>query len=318
MAELLKSDSNNFLDDLEKFGKVFRYYQNKYNYQKFEESIISENRFFYDNDVRVILDTLRENFNQCTNFINSESILYRARIIDDSYKINFAKNFFDKLNGEFGNDMIKQILYFDNIDTIINIIKSFDTFEVAQALEEFLNEYKENRFKGYSIEESLSPPKHLSKEGRLNPKGISYLYTSTDINTCLLESKAFIGQDVSVAKIVVKQKRKIFDFTKVSEYDLETIGTFNIRFQNLLQLIASKFSEPTFGNDELYLPTQFIAEFFKSEGFDGVKFRSAININGSNIVLFSDKECDVIDTNIVKIKSSEIVFEEVDFADITK
>ncbi|WP_410479029.1 RES family NAD+ phosphorylase [Pedobacter gandavensis] len=44
-----------------------------------------------------------------------------------------------------------------------------------------------------------------------------------------------------------------------------------------------------------YLPTQYLCEFIKSLGFDGVEYKSAMNSNGYNLAIFTDKKLDCVD-----------------------
>lgn len=39
------------------------------------------------------------------------------------------------------------------------------------------------------------------------------------------------------------------------------------------------------------MPTQYLTETIKNMGFDGIRFKSALNSNGINIVLFSEEYC---------------------------
>ena len=52
--------------------------------------------------------------------------------------------------------------------------------------------------------------------------------------------------------------------------------------------IDQAFSKPTTPGDDTadYVPTQLIAELFKTEGYDGIAYRSAFGDDGHNIALF--------------------------------
>ena len=53
----------------------------------------------------------------------------------------------------------------------------------------------------------LAPPAELATAGRANPRGISYLYCATDEPTCIAEIRPWKGAKVTVAHIVVPNKK---------------------------------------------------------------------------------------------------------------
>ena len=65
----------------------------------------------------------------------------------------------------------------------------FNLNDVASTEEEF-NDFFESKatvFQGYDKDKSGAPPNELAVEGRLNCKGVSFLYTSSDANTVIYE-----------------------------------------------------------------------------------------------------------------------------------
>ena len=68
--------------------------------------------------------------------------------------------------------------------------------------------------------EMLSPPSEQTKEGRINPKGISYLYLSSDYNTAISEVRPWLDQHVSVAVCEVTRDVTIIDcISKLGLFD---------------------------------------------------------------------------------------------------
>lgn len=53
-----------------------------------------------------------------------------------------------------------------------------------------------------------------------------------------------------------------------------------------LHRISEEFSKPNFGDQIEYAPTQFLCEYIKRLGFDGIKFKSAVSATGTNVLLF--------------------------------
>ena len=72
------------------------------------------------------------------------------------------------------------------------------------------------------------------------------------------------------------------------------------------------FSVPTsntnFNSD--YVPTQIIAEFIKSLGYDGIAYKSSLG-NGHNIVLFDLDMATITEKDIYKVKKVDFAFESI-------
>jgi len=51
-----------------------------------------------------------------------------------------------------------------------------------------------------------------------------------------------------------------------------------------------------------YLPTQYLCEFIKSLGFDGVEYRSAMAEGGYNLAVFNDKNLECVTAKHYQVK----------------
>ena len=78
--------------------------------------------------------------------------------------------------------------------------------------------------------------------------------------------------------------------------------------------INSSFSRPVRSEDETinYIPTQYLSEFFKNNGYDGIIYKSALTEKGYNIVLFNPKNARLKGARVFQIKSIKQTFEECD------
>ena len=121
-----------------------------------------------------------------------------------------------------------------------------------------------------------APPKRGSIDGRLNPRGISYLYLSSDDKTALAEVRPSTASLVTVGKFRIQRKQRIVDVTDSRDTD------------RIWRSISDTFSEPMSRYDDslAYIPTQYLAEAFKDEQYDGIKYASSIRKNGYNVLLF--------------------------------
>ena len=56
--------------------------------------------------------------------------------------------------------------------------------------------------------------------------------------------------------------------------------------------------------------TQYIAEEIKNMGFDGLRFRSSLNKNGFNVVLFNPDDCVAVSSDLVEVKGIDLKLDE--------
>jgi len=159
-----------------------------------------------------------------------------------------------------------------------------------------------------------APPTNKSKEGRLNPKGITYLYLSSDYQTALSEIRPRFNEPVSVGKFKIVRNQIVLDTTtSVIVHDKLKYKDAEIQdINHIWESISDAFSNPvSYYEDNLqYVPTQYIAELFKEMGFDGVKYKSSVRKDGYNLLIFNNKvakciQCQLfyIDDIIYKTKS---------------
>ena len=73
--------------------------------------------------------------------------------------------------------------------------------------------------------------------------------------------------------------------------------------------IGHAFREPVMRDDDIasYAPTQVIAETFRSEGFDGVAYRSAFGTDRFNVALFDLQAAEVTSAELHEIR--DVTFE---------
>lgn len=139
------------------------------------------------------------------------------------------------------------------------------------------------------------PPAKLAKSGRANPVGIPYLYTASTPTTAVAEVRPHPGDRVCVARIELSKSVRLVDLrnprrsvSPVMTLLEEEIADFRHQMPFLAHLEEelSKPVLPRAGNLE-YLPTQYLCEFIKNCGFDGVVFRSSLS-EGVNVTLFNE------------------------------
>lgn len=240
---------------------------------------------------------------------------------------SYDKNFSNRLSDIHSTwDSFKEEIKFKNrfhVSNSIDLTKLKDIFEN----EAFYKSIKERNFhrcrisdkRGFSKEEMGNPPKERTIDGRVNPKGISYLYLASDEKTALCETRANLLDYVAVGKFQLKQDIKVldlrnpnYDIIPWSERDmLERFLTYGLFIKDLQREVSLPIRKQDKQFD--YIPTQYISEYIKSLGFDGIEYRSSLNKDGYNLVIFNpnDEVIECIDIKVVEISENELKYNAV-------
>lgn len=158
------------------------------------------------------------------------------------------------------------------------------------------------------------PPAEKARAGRVNPHGIPCLYLTELPETTIYELRATYGDKVSIGTFKVEKDLKIIDFTyrpmltnSIDNDNLnEDVNEFLLKRQ-----IGTDLSKPMrrYDNKEIeYVPTQYICEFIKSLGADGIKYNSAVHHDGKNLVLFNDDKVRCINVEVKTVDEPEMRF----------
>ncbi|MDP3183619.1 MAG: RES family NAD+ phosphorylase [Desulfobaccales bacterium] len=162
--------------------------------------------------------------------------------------------------------------------------------------------------------ERMKPLKGEAKEGRANPKGIPYLYLATQRDTALAEVRPWIGALVSVGQFKIMRDLKIIQCTGTEDQHLFYFEEPDAeqREKAVWCDIDRAFSRPVSMSDSTadYVPTQILAELFRSEGFDGIAYHSALG-EGFNIAIFDIDAANIINCFLYKLKEINFNFKEV-------
>ncbi len=164
-------------------------------------------------------------------------------------------------------------------------------------------------------QDDMKPLSDSAPEGRANPKGIPYLYLATHRETAMHEVKPWVGLSISIGQFQINKDLRVIDCSKFHHGNKPHIReTINLPEEERNKLavwfnIDTAFSEPINPNDIAsdYVPTQIIAEFFKTKGFDGIVYRSSL-AKGFNVVLFDLKTADLISCELAEVESVEFKF----------
>lgn len=249
-------------------------------WHEFLEEISHKNRYFCNHK---ILDRITKIVNTSTIILPRSSYVYRARIFNEDISIyekfkSFKLNTSTVTNSE------------DNLKSIImrmNESKERAIFEKKKA----------TSFWGYDKENSFVPIDHkVVNNGRANPLQIIYLYCADEPITAASEVRGIIEDYISIAQIELLEDLKIVDLT------YELINNVQEEDQFLAYLLLESFRKPNRGEEFQYIPTQYISEYIKSLGFDGIKYCSSLYPRGRNYAIFNYDKCVPINSSLYSVE----------------
>jgi biotin carboxylase len=152
------------------------------------------------------------------------------------------------------------------------------------------------------------PPTKKSQHGRANPQGIPYLYLASNHETAIAEIRPAIHDKITVGKFQINTNIEVIDLRNpgikspfAHGYELEYI----IQHLNFLRKLGSEISKPINPEDSDldYIPLQYLCEFIKHRGYDGVIYKSSVG-TGYNIAIFNDNKISCVSTKLYELDFS--------------
>ncbi|MCW5731270.1 MAG: RES family NAD+ phosphorylase [Alphaproteobacteria bacterium] len=152
----------------------------------------------------------------------------------------------------------------------------------------------------FQIAEMKAPPPKYASHGRANPAGIPYLYLGSEIRTAASEIRPHKGEIVCVATFTAPSDLKIVDlrnprytvspFLLTDEADIGRMRS-DITF---LERLGIELTRPVLPQAAAfdYAPSQYLCEFIKKCGYDGVIYRSSVGA-GMNLALFKPERATI-------------------------
>jgi hypothetical protein len=146
----------------------------------------------------------------------------------------------------------------------------------------------------FVIGEMGAPPKRIASHGRANPAGIPYLYLGSTQETAVSEIRPHTGEMACVADFTTPLNLKLVDLRHpkkmVSPFllpDAEDIGRMRSDLP-FLERLGDELTRPVVPQSAAidYTPSQYLCEFIKKCGYDGVVYRSSVS-DGINLALFA-------------------------------
>lgn len=272
---------------------------------EFENNVKYHSRFFPKSGLLTRIKNLR---NAADFRLNKGEKIYRARLFNNPFLGYYTS---DK------KEVMEIILkYFPELKDKKNSEEMY-YYLLTDGLREFRTDFnneilnyfrKKKRFWGYNAKDSDAPPVGTASSGRANAQGISFLYSSDNIKTAMAEVRPHSGQDVSVATIRINNALRLFDFSGHTKED-----DLNDRF--ILSILCRLFSIPKNGDESSYYATQYIGEYIRELGYDGLRFKSSL-VNGNNIVLFdttsnsTKRNYTILSSKVYSVIGTDILYKQ--------
>lgn len=167
----------------------------------------------------------------------------------------------------------------------------------------------------FPLNEMGPPPKRKAGHGRANPAGIPYLYLASDDHTAVAEVRPHPGELVCIARYSTPDL-KIVDlrhprvtvspFLSLDEEEIKLLRG-DVRF---LEELGEELTSPVLPTAAAidYIPSQFLCEFVKKAGYDGLAYRSSVG-EGVNLALFQPDAGQAIEVHQVKVTKLSIATE---------
>lgn len=229
-------------------------------------------------------------------------------------------------SGLFGNDRwedfvneIKRENRFHAQKINIDILEVFlkCTRKVYRKGEVFYRARQCFTLEGFKPSKMGPPPHDKASAGRVNAEGVSVLYLSDSEETTLYETRAGIYDYVTVGKFILQKDIEVVDLAGIDKISPFVgidrgfdITKYAINIEHL-KTISREIARPLRRQDSLldYLPTQFISDYIKRRGYDGIEFSSAIRQKGTNYAIFDPSLLKCTKTSTYEINSIHYNYE---------
>lgn len=180
---------------------------------------------------------------------------------------------------------------------------------------------EEFEVEGAHPESRMIPKAEYVADGRVNSRGIPCLYLASDSKTAMAEVRPWVGSYVSLAQFKVMRDCTVVDCSldKKRGMFLAMVGEPSepdaaTREAGVWGDIAHAFSKPVILDEPHldYVPTQVLAEAFRSHGYDGIVYGSLLHEGGKNIALFDVATAELINCGLYQTKSVAFEFDHAD------
>lgn len=172
--------------------------------------------------------------------------------------------------------------------------------------------------------ERMKPLPEKVTDGRVNPRGIAYLYLALDEETACAEVRPWLGSCVSLGQFQTKRDLRLIDCTSdKKKRPFKAIDAFAAGlvpwepddYESVVWgEIGHVMSKPVSPEDSglSYVPTQIIAESLRHHGADGIAYKSLLAEGGVNFAIFDIKDADLISCVLIETTGVKFAFSQCD------
>lgn len=167
----------------------------------------------------------------------------------------------------------------------------------------------------------MRPLRDSAREGRVNPKGIPSLYLCDDKNTAMAETRPWIGSFISLAQFQTLKDLRLVNCCderyQLRHFSLTPPFVRQLDVENREKVawgeISHAFSKPVSPTDVTaeYAPTQILADLFRRQGYDGIRYKSLLG-PGYNYAIFDLDAADLLNCGLHKVKKVAFEFDMAD------
>ena len=248
--------------------------------------------------------------------LDNETTLYRARLIKSANTAELGvdittlmDSFYISLLSEEDIQRMKFLKEEGNLPISseimfalkVNMENNIENYE-AQA-EEFENKYKAKGVYGFAEKGIRVPPLNARHLGRFNAKEDAFLYLALDRDTAIYEMRPSIKQYYCIGEFISNKKLRMVDMR--GDYTGQELYPG-------LSTVAGKVSETNTDGDEwFYSITKYMSHYLLERKYDGIIYKSSINKDGINIMLFDETNVDFVSSEIVQINETKIEFSNI-------
>ncbi len=181
--------------------------------------------------------------------------------------------------------------------------------------------YRARQIRGESpleIADMGAPPREIVSHGRANPAGIPYLYLASTPTTAVAEIRPHTGENACVATFNTSSDLDVVDLrsprhtvSPVDFGDEQEIGYLRSDLMFLSRL-GEELTRPVLPRSAAvdYVPSQYLCEFIKKCGYDGVVYRSSVG-DGINMALFNQDKAVAGEVAVHKVTRVHVEIDQI-------
>jgi len=155
-------------------------------------------------------------------------------------------------------------------------------------------------------DQRIVPSGRFVTDGRVNSRGIAVLYTASDEETAILESRAQIGSAVTVGTFKNRTRLNLADMRVAMPLSVWG-GAAQDFYKMLAQEISIMYRKPVVGDAEVteYTITRIFADYVHAAGLDGIAYSSSQG-QGTNYAFFNPASFDITARSMFQVDKLDL------------